>query len=113
MEQAETLLIIDDEPDVCTLLRRMLRHRFARIECAQTLADGNLWAQIIAPQVILLDNNLPDGYGLDHIGMFKSMLPMSRIVMISAMDISREAVAAGADHFMSKPIDEQQLDLLR
>ncbi len=113
MQQTGTLLIIDDEPDVCILLRRMLRHQFARIEYAHTLSDANLWASLIAPEVILLDNNLPDGHGLDYIAAFKSLLPASRIVMISAMDIHQEALAAGADYFLSKPIDAQQLNLLR
>ena len=74
-----------------------------------TSADASNLAQLIPPDVILLDNNLPDGYGLDYIGLFRAMLPKAQIIMISAMDIHNEAFAAGADNFFSKPIDTQRL----
>ncbi len=112
IEEERTLLIVDDEPDMCMLLRKMLRRRFGRIECAPNLTDAGLLAQILLPDVILLDNNLPDGYGLEYIDFFRSLLPNVQIVMISAMDIHLEAAAAGVDYFISKPIDTRQLNLI-
>ena len=54
IEEERTLLIVDDEPDMCMLLRKMLRRRFGRIECAPNLTDAGLLAQILLPDVILL-----------------------------------------------------------
>jgi len=109
MDHERTLLIVDDEVDVCKLLRRALLKHFQRVECAHTLQDGYAMAATFQPDVILLDNNLPDGYGLDHISKFKIVRQSTRIVMISAMDIRQEAIAAGADEFIGKPVDVQAL----
>ncbi len=112
MDHERTLLIVDDEVDVCRLLRRALLKHFQRVECAHTLNDGYAIAAVFQPDVILLDNNLPDGYGLEHIAEFKRSGKPTRVVMISAMDIRQEAIAAGADEFMGKPVDVQALKAL-
>ncbi len=109
MDHERTLLIVDDEVDVCRLLRRALLKHFQKVECAHNLNDGYAMAATFQPDVILLDNNLPDGYGLEHIADFKITGKSTRIVMISAMDIRQEAMAAGADEFMGKPVDVQAL----
>ncbi len=109
MERSRTLLIIDDEKDVCMLLRRALRRRFEKVECVHSLTDGKAMAAKLHPDVILLDNNLPDGYGLEHIGKFKNVFKPPRIVVISAMDLRIESLAAGADDFIGKPVDLQDL----
>ncbi len=112
MDHERTLLIVDDEVDVCRLLRRALLKHFQKVECAHTLNDGYAIAASFQPDVILLDNNLPDGYGLEHITDFKLATQSTRIVMISAMDIRQEAMAAGADAFIGKPVDVQALKAL-
>jgi len=112
MNNHRTLLIIDDEVDVCLLLRRALQKRFYKVECAHSLADGVFASVALQPDVILLDNNLPDGFGIEHIARFKNESKMVHIVMISAMDIQQEAMLAGADAFLSKPVDLKALDII-
>ena len=112
MDYDRTLLIVDDEVDVCMLLRRAMLKHFQKVECAHTLTDGYAKAAAFQPDVILLDNNLPDGYGLEHIAEFKGVNKPTRIVMISAMDIRQEAIAAGADEFIGKPVDVNVLTAL-
>lgn len=104
-----TLLIIDDEKDMCLLLRRALRAFFGHIEFAHTLSEGVAMAARIFPDVILLDNNLPDGYGINHINAFRNDNKSVQIVMVSAMDIRFESLAAGADEFIGKPVDMAEL----
>ncbi len=103
--KVRTLLIIDDEKDMCMLLSRALSTFFGHIEVAHTLAEGASIAAQVFPDVILLDNNLPDGYGLDHINMFRNGDAVVQIVLVSAMEIRYESLAAGADDFISKPVD--------
>ncbi|MEO6759602.1 MAG: response regulator [Saprospiraceae bacterium] len=109
MDYERTLLIVDDEVDVCMLLRRALLKQFQKVECAHSLTEGYALAATFQPDVVLLDNNLPDGYGLEHIAEFKHADKPTRVVMISAMDIRQEAIAAGADEFMGKPVDVKML----
>ena len=109
MDYDRTLLIVDDEVDVCVLLRRAMLKHFQKVECAHTLSDGYALFASFQPDVVLLDNNLPDGYGLEHIAEFKVADKQTRVVMISAMDIRQEAIAAGADEFIGKPVDVKML----
>ena len=102
--EGKTLLIVDDEKDFCLLLSRMLRKDFDHVACAHSLEEAEAKAAELEPDTILLDNNLPDGYGINVIGHFKRMLHSAKIIMTSAMDIKQDALAAGADWFLEKPI---------
>ena len=106
MSRNKTLLIIEDEKDVCLLITRLFISKFKCIDCAYSLAEGLEKARLAPPDVILMDNNLPDGLGIEHIHIFRKLLqdkPLE-VVMTSALDVQAEALAAGADYFIGKPI---------
>jgi len=99
-------LIIDDETDICYLLKGILRHKNIDATYASTLAEGEQFIQQFGPAVVFLDNHLPDGYGIDYIRHFKKEYPFSKIVMISAHDTSSDrerAYREGVDFFIGKP----------
>lgn len=99
-------LIIDDEVDICYLLKGILRYKNIEANYVTSLeAAKNLVIQQ-DPPVIFLDNHLKDGFGLDHIAYFKNKYPNSKVVMITAHDTSLDrdkAYKAGADFFIGKP----------
>jgi DNA-binding NtrC family response regulator len=106
------ILIIEDEADVCRLLTAHLMRMGGelRIDCAPTLAEGLGRAAADKPDMILLDNQLPDGWGVDHIRVLRSVCPGSRIVVVSAMDDIGPMVAErGADAFLAKPFTAEQV----
>jgi len=104
MQKQNTLLIIDDEVDICLLLERIMKRYYQSIGSSHTLAQAIDKATSLQPTHILLDNNLPDGYGLEFIAQFKDLCPEARIIVISALDIGNEALRAGADAFVNKPL---------
>jgi DNA-binding response OmpR family regulator len=54
--------------------------------------------------VILLDNKLPDGFGVDFITYVKKKYPKIKIIMISGFSTARDvALENGADIFLEKP----------
>jgi DNA-binding response OmpR family regulator len=111
MRRNKKLLIVDDEIDACLLMTRIFRSKFKRIDCAYSLAEALEKARVEPPDVILLDNNLPDGLGIEYINDFRRLqtnLTME-VVMISAIDIHAEALDAGADYFIVKPISARDL----
>jgi DNA-binding response OmpR family regulator len=111
MRRNKKLLIIDDEMDACLLMARIFRTKFKCIDCAYSLTEALEKARLTPPDVILMDNNLPDGLGIEHIGDFRRLQnghPME-VVMTSALDIRIEALAAGADYFIAKPISASDL----
>jgi DNA-binding response OmpR family regulator len=105
MEEHRNLLIVDDEEDVCLLLKRSFRREFKTVETASLLQDALQVAERLRPDILLLDNNLPDGLGLEFVKKFKSINPEMYIILFSAMDLQHEAIVAGADVFLGKPLD--------
>ena len=58
-----TALIIDDEVDLCLLIKSYLQRKGYNVVIAHSLTDGLSKAAEAQPQIIFLDNNLPDGLG--------------------------------------------------
>lgn len=105
MEDHRSILIVDDEEDVCLLLKRSFRREFKTVETANLLQEALQVAERLQPDILFLDNNLPDGLGLDFVAKFKSINPAMLVILFSAMDLHREAIVAGADIFLGKPLN--------
>ncbi|MDJ1472293.1 response regulator [Cytophagaceae bacterium DM2B3-1] len=99
------VLIIEDEKEICLLLQKLLVNDSNAVECAFSLNEGIEKVSSLKPDVVLLDNNLPDGQGVDYINKFKNGANR-KVIMISAMHNLREkAIEAGVDWFIEKPIN--------
>ena len=99
-------LIIDDENDICYLLSRLLNQKNLETSYVNNLSDATTALKKNNQEIIFLDNNLPDGLGVNFLKYIKSNYPDSKIVMITAQDMNIEkqrAFKAGADYFISKP----------
>lgn len=98
-------LIIDDEEDICMLLRMILKKHNIDVHVALNLEEGIKTTALVKPSVIFLDNNLPDGLGVEHIGKIKTISATSKVMMISAMsNLQDKAIANGAFMFIDKPL---------
>ena len=74
------------------------------VKTATNIHDGMLYIDELHPDLVFLDNNLPDGKGIDMIGQIKQTGKL-RIVMMSAMtNLREEALKRGVDFFIDKPI---------
>jgi len=103
-------LIIDDEVDICYLLRGMLRQKNVDASYVTTLADAEAHLQKNDPPLIFLDNHLSDGWGIDHIAGIKAKHPSTCIIMITAHDTSSDrdiAYKKGVDLFIGKPFTKE------
>ncbi len=97
-------LIIDDDADLCTMLTSVVSILIPQVKSAQTLKLGKQLVTEFKPDVVFLDNNLPDGHGLNTISEIRRALPSALIIFITAMDAhNEEALALGADLFLAKP----------
>ncbi|KPM48290.1 response regulator [Jiulongibacter sediminis] len=100
------VLIIDDEEDICILLQRYLSKNSMDVSYENTLTDGLTAIKRTKPDVVLLDNNLPDGLGINHINSIKTQFPEIKVYMISAYSsLQNEATQNGADRFIPKPFE--------
>jgi DNA-binding NtrC family response regulator len=110
-EKLKKVLIIEDEGDMCLLLNILLNGKEMELEHVKSLAAAEEYLQKEQPNVILLDNKLPDGFGIDFISYIKKNYPSAKIIMISGYDASAMDVALdnGADLFLEKPFSKDQL----
>jgi DNA-binding response OmpR family regulator len=104
-------LIIEDEGDMCLLLNIILTGKELELEHVKNLSEAEAYLQQEQPAVVILDNKLPDGFGVDFISYIKKNYPNIRIIMISGFDGSVKDVALenGADIFLQKPFTKDQL----
>src|SRR5215203_172122 len=104
------VLIIDDETDICYLLSTLLKQKNLDTEYVNTLSDATIALRKEVPEIIFLDNHLPDGLGMNYIQYIKNNYPNSKIVMITAHDTAADrnkAISHGADFFISKPFTRE------
>ena len=105
-QTAVKALIIDDETDICYLLSRLLKQKNYETSFVNTLTAANDALKAEHPEIIFLDNHLPDGLGLNYLLYIKENYPKSKIVMITAhdsVDDREKAMNNGADFFIGKP----------
>jgi DNA-binding response OmpR family regulator len=107
------VLIIDDELDICLLLQAFLKKNDFSAYYACRLEEGAAQLFKTTPDILILDNNLPDGYGIEHIETFKRKFPHLKLIMISAMsEIKEAALDKGADYFLKKPFSLKKIEEL-
>jgi DNA-binding response OmpR family regulator len=98
-------LIIDDEEDICVLLASYLRKQHIDVTYSFTLEEGLKKIKEFHPTILFLDNNLPDGLGIDAIEKIRKIKQDLKIIVISALTNLREkAMNSTADGFIDKPI---------
>jgi len=105
------VLIIEDEAEMCLLLNLVLDHERLTIEHVKTLAAADAYLERRLPALILLDNRLPDGLGLDYLLHLKKNYPWIKVIVISGVDAAAGDVAleVGADAFLKKPFTKAAL----
>lgn len=78
------VLIIDDEIDLCILLKNFFTKQNYEVVVSHKLSDGLKEALDFSPDIIFLDNNLPDSQGWTKAKWLLETLPKADIFLISA-----------------------------
>lgn len=100
------VVIIEDEVELSHLIGNFLRRKAKAktVKMATNIHDGMLYINELHPDLVFLDNNLPDGKGINIIDDIRRSGNL-KIVMMSAMtNLREEALRKGVDHFIDKPI---------
>ncbi len=108
--KTKKILIVEDEGEMCLLLNIYLHQKEMEMDHVTTLLEAEEYLQKQQPSVIILDNKLPDGFGVDFISYIKQKYPSIKIVMISGFPTAKDvALNNGADVFLEKPFTQHQL----
>ncbi len=105
------ILIIDDESDLCHLLKMVLLKDHYLVDCAYSLSDATQ-KLLLHPRVIFLDNNLPDGSGVDYFHDHPEMFNQSSVILITAdgSPITKmRALDEGIYNFIQKPFSIKEI----
>ncbi|WP_205952118.1 response regulator [Pantoea stewartii] len=110
-----TVLIVEDEPELAQLHAELIgKHPELRlIGIAGSLAEARQQLAISAPQLLLLDNYLPDGKGITLIGDPLLAHANCSIIFITAasdMDTCSQAIRNGAFDYVLKPVSWKRLN---
>lgn len=109
--EEKKVLIVEDEGEIALVLNMILSDKEVRLEFVNTLLGADEYLQKQEPSLILLDNKLPDGYGVDYIHYIKKKFPAIKIIMISGIGSARDvALANGADLFFEKPFALEEFE---
>ncbi len=112
MSNAAHILVVDDDPEIRTLLARYLGGQGFRVsvaadrrECESSMASSGL-------DLVVLDVMLPDGSGLDICRSLQDRRPRLPVILLTALkeDVDRIiGLELGADDYLGKPFNPREL----
>jgi len=106
----ETLLVVDDEPSI--------RHAISRafpdlvVKEAETGAAALALVRDAYPDLVLLDQRLPDGDGLELLAKIRAIDPDCPVVLLTghgSVDLAVDALKQGISDFIEKPFKLERL----
>src|ERR1700687_2796557 len=103
-----TVLVVDDEPDLCELLSITLQRMDLSPRTANTIAAAQRMLKTERFDLCLTDMQLPDGDGLELVKWMQQYAPTVPVAVITAhgnMETAVRALKLGAFDFVSKPLD--------
>jgi DNA-binding NarL/FixJ family response regulator len=109
---ARHILIADDQPQVRRALRLLLEQELEATVVGEAADVGSLLAQVAAgcPDLLLLDWGLPGMAAQDLLVALREACPALAVIVLSGQpEVGEDALAAGADAFVSKADPPEQL----
>lgn len=111
----QTILAIDDSPDIHQLLRVRLKHLDIKLESATNANEAYERLEESSPDLILLDVCMPDANGFDLCRQFKLKPETANIPVIfltGAADVDQKVLGfeVGAVDYIAKPFDPAELN---
>ncbi|NCP85881.1 MAG: hypothetical protein CO094_11945 [Anaerolineae bacterium CG_4_9_14_3_um_filter_57_17] len=108
-----TILVVDDEENARLILTRFLTSKGYDVLGAATLAEARACLQRGEADVVLLDVQLPDGYGpslLEESARLEAHPPIILVTAYGDIDMAVDAMKNGAHDFLQKPIQLTRLE---
>jgi len=116
LPQSPIVLLIEDEPDDAALIRYLLLEQDLQAFTLYTVgslaaAQRVLDADEVAPDVVLLDLNLPDSFGAQTVVRCRALTDAPIVVLTGHDDLQAQqtAIQSGAEDFLAKGADGSAL----
>lgn len=109
----KTLLVVDDETEICDFLKAFFEDRDFRVKTAHSGAVAIQEIAAVKPQVVLLDIQMPGMDGMTVLRKIKENFPEVKVIMVTAVETREkieEAIRLGADNYITKPLSLEYLE---
>ena len=105
------LLIVDDDPNICEMLRLYLENEGYKVKTASDGADGVNYFKIYEPDLVLLDIMMPKKDGWQVCREIREISPKPVIMITAKGEVFDKVLGLelGADDFLVKPFDMKEL----
>jgi len=106
------ILLVDDEEPALSFMAAMLRDAGYEVREAQKLQAAHAIIDRGEADIVVLDVQLPDGYGPDLLQRLHREQPSMPVIMVTGygdIEMAVEAMKLGAQDFIQKPIDFNRL----
>jgi two-component system, NtrC family, response regulator HydG len=112
MHSRYNILIVDDDPDICSLLQRFLEKKEFKAHYEHDGRSATDWLKTNSADLVLLDFKLPDYTGIEVLQKIKVLQKNVPVIMItgySDMRIAIEALKKGAHDYVTKPLHPDEI----
>lgn len=112
---AHLILIVEDEALLARNIKTYLERRGYDVVVADTIRVAAAKYDEQHPDAVLIDQNLPDGVGMELIRKIRTSDRVTRLVMMTAhgkIEMAVEAMKSGADDYLVKPVALDEIALL-
>ena len=107
------ILVVDDEEEICALIRSFLVKRGYAVFTANNIAGAVDLVKKESPKLALLDVRLGDESGMDALQKIKEIDKNIKVIMVTALgdeESIRQAKSLGADDYITKPFTAAHLN---
>ncbi len=107
------VLVVDDEPTICSLMNVFLTQRGFQVRIANTGEDALAMFCEAYPNIVLLDISMPGMRGIDVLRRMKEIYADCGVIMLSAYgddETIQEAMDMGAYCYIQKPMELTELN---
>jgi len=112
LKDRPSLLIVDDDPTFCDVLKEALDRRGFETSIANSVRNGIELASNDPPEYAVVDLRLPNESGLEMVSELKRLDENTRIVVLTgyaSIATAVEAIKLGAVHYLAKPADADEI----
>lgn len=114
MDEKKTIMVVDDNPDIVTIVKTILEGRGYSVQCAYSGLEVFGLLEEKKPDLIILDIMLPQMDGLEVLTKLKGAPDTASIpVILLTAKVQYEDVLGGyklgADYYITKPFTSTQL----
>ena len=106
------VLVIDDEEDIGIMMRAMLKSSGYTVVCASNISEATEKLENNKFEMVFLDLNLDNEYGLNLVGTIRKTNENANIVVITAQkgnDVKKDVSLSGIECLVQKPFNKSQI----